>query len=240
MSVAERTRRERLDICGNKHFSAFRADKETSLRHSFRVRTSKMIFGGIDVFHTGNIPRFSENSNCFQKIFLHKRPASQETQKLSPSTANSFSTNKKADCGQPFQLSAIGKYTLTSAAEHHDVSAAEASDAARVAAAHHNVPAGASGAVRVAAAEAEASGAVRVSAAEAEASGAVRVSAAGAASDAAGAASDAAEAASGAAVAASGAAAVAAVRDAELKRPAKLQPNSQCRRPKQRLCRHDV
>lgn len=166
-----------------------------------------MIFGGIDVFHTGNIPRFSENSNCFQKIFLHKRPASQETQKLSPSTANSFSTNKKADCGQPFQLSAIGKYTLTSAAEHHDVSAAEASDAARVAAAHHNVPAGASGAVRVAAAEAEASGAVRVSAAVAEASGA---------------------------------AAVAAVRDAELKRPAKLQPNSQCRLPKQHPCRRDV
>ena len=217
MSVAERTRRERLYIRGDEHFSALRADKKTSLRHSFRSRACKMIFGGIDVFHTGNIPRFSENSNCFRKNFPElplPRACADSPERRHPilQAPQAFLLRTSAD--KPLSSSGLtclfnkknrlwttlfccrqSANTVTSAVE-----AEAASDDAEAAS-----------------------------------------NAAGAASDAAGAASDAAEAASDAAGAASGAAgAVAAVRDAELKRSAKLQPNSQCRRPKQRLCRHDV
>ena len=136
MSVAERTRRERLYIRGDEHFSALRADKKTSLRHSFRSRACKMIFGGIDVFHTGNIPRFSENSNCFRKNFPElplpracadsperRHPILQAPQAFllrtsadKPLSSSGLTClfNKKTDCGQLF--SAVGNRQIQSPA----------------------------------------------------------------------------------------------------------------------------
>ena len=136
MSVAERTRRERLYIRGDEHFSALRADKKASLRHSFRSRACKMIFGGIDVFHTGNIPRFPENSNCFRKNFpelplpracvdsperRHPILQAPQTFLLRTSADKPLSSsgltclfNKKTDCGQLF--SAVGNRQIQSPA----------------------------------------------------------------------------------------------------------------------------